>query len=82
MDVTLPPSGGDEWQARCLESIRRLKQLDREEAALLVQPASCLPKFRQQSAQTAARDLLAQSVGQPTIREESIVSDKVGANEW
>jgi hypothetical protein len=71
MDMTFPPSGADKWQMLCLETMLRLKQLNSEEAALLVRAASQLPRYRRQPPDKAAADLLSHSVVQPSPRDES-----------
>jgi hypothetical protein len=71
MDMTFPPSGADKWQLLCLESMLRLKQLNSEEAALLVRAASQLPRYRRQPPERAAADLLSNSVVQPSARDDS-----------
>jgi hypothetical protein len=71
MDMTFPPSGADKWHILCLESMLRLRQLNSEEAAMLVRAASQLPKYRRQPPDKAAADLLCNSVVQPSARDDS-----------
>jgi hypothetical protein len=71
MDMNFPPSGADDWRALCLESMLRLKALDEAEAAMLVQAASQLPKYRAQPPEAAAAQLLSNSVVQPSVRDDA-----------